>query len=314
MLFDLDGFKSYNDTFGHPAGDALLVRLAAKLTHAAGEHGLPYRVGGDEFCILLDARGDAEVVRSDLEAALSEHGDGFAITASGGVAEIPSEAGDAVVAMQLADRRMYERKGASRPSAASQARDVLLAALAERQPELHEHLQDVAVLAVAVGRRLGLEPERLDEVARAAELHDIGKMAVPDAIVNKPTTLSDDEWTFMRRHTVIGQSILAAAPAMVPVARLVRSSHERWDGGGYPDGLAATDIPLGARIVFACDAYDAMTSERVYRRAMPAAEALAELRRCAGTQFDPGVVDALSAVLSGATAVARTTTPAPAAR
>ena len=132
----------------------------------------------------------------------------------------------------------------------------------------------------------------------AAELHDVGKVAIPDAIINKPGPLDDDEWAFMRRHTLIGERIVAAAPALGAVAQLVRASHEHWDGAGYPDATAGEDIPLGARIVAVCDAYDAIVSDRPYRRGRSAAEAMAELHRCAGTQFDPAVVDAFAAVLA----------------
>ena len=132
----------------------------------------------------------------------------------------------------------------------------------------------------------------------AAELHDVGKVAIPDAIINKPGPLDDDEWAFMRRHTLIGERIVAAAPALGAVAQLVRASHERWDGDGYPDAIAGEDIPLGARIVAVCDAYDAIVSDRPYRRGRSAAEAMVELHRCAGTQFDPAVVDAFAAVLA----------------
>jgi two-component system cell cycle response regulator len=179
-----------------------------------------------------------------------------------------------------------------------QASDVLVQALREREPDLHDHLSGVAGHAIAVARRLGLAAEQIDEVARAAELHDIGKIAIPDEVLHKPGPLDRDEWMLMRQHTIIGARILAAAPAMRPVAAIVRSSHERWDGSGYPDGLAGERIPIGARIVAACDAYDAMRSERAYKAPLPPAAALAELRRCSGTQFDPAVVEAFAAVLA----------------
>jgi putative nucleotidyltransferase with HDIG domain len=165
--------------------------------------------------------------------------------------------------------------------------------LREREPELHDHLRSVAKLATAVARRLGMPPEAVDEVARGAELHDVGKMAVPEAILDKPGALDDREWSFIQRHTLIGEAILSAAPALVPVARLVRSSHERFDGGGYPDGLAGDAIPLGSRIIFACDAYDAMVSDRPYANAMSHEGALEQIRAGRGTQFDPSVVAAL---------------------
>ena len=140
--------------------------------------------------------------------------------------------------------------------------------------------------------------EELDVVTRAAELHDIGKMGIPDAILSKQGPLDEQEWSFMRRHTIIGERILGAAEALRPVAKIVRSSHERFDGAGYPDRLAGEDIPLGARVVFACDAFDAMVSQRPYAASSTADQALAELRRCAGSQFDPVVVDSLCAVVA----------------
>ena len=297
LLFDLDGFKNYNDSFGHLAGDALLARLGHALADAVKGHGRAYRPGGDEFCVLADARDRARLELAST-AALSEHGDGFAVTASYGAVAIPEEASNAADAMRLADQRMYAQKSSARVSAGRQSTDVLLRALTERHPDLEGHLDGVSRLAVGVGRRLGLDDEALEQLRLAAELHDVGKVAIPDAIIAKPGPLDDDEWAFMRRHTIIGERIVAAAPALGPVAKLVRASHERWDGGGYPDGLAGNDIPLGARIVAVCDAYDAMRADRPYRRPRSAADAAAELRGCAGTQFDPAVVEAFVAELA----------------
>ena len=143
-----------------------------------------------------------------------------------------------------------------------------------------------------MGRALDLSADDIDILVRAAELHDIGKVAVPDDIIHKPGALDDVEWRIMRQHTLVGERILAAAPALKAVARLVRLSHEHWDGTGYPDRLAADEIPVGARIIAVCDAYDAITSERAYATARSHDEAITELHRCAGGQFDPSVVDA----------------------
>jgi two-component system, cell cycle response regulator len=134
--------------------------------------------------------------------------------------------------------------------------------------------------------------DELRDLRYAAELHDIGKVAIPDSILSKPGPLDEQDWEFVRRHTIIGEGILAASPALSRVAHIVRSTHERFDGHGYPDGLTSTDIPLAARIITVCDAYDAMVSERPYRRPLTPANALDELARCAGAQFDPGVVSA----------------------
>jgi putative nucleotidyltransferase with HDIG domain len=198
-------------------------------------------------------------------------------------------------ALRIADQRMYAQKNAGRLSASRQSKDVLLRALAERNPDLRHHISGVADLAEATALRLELGQEEVEQVRHAAELHDIGKMAVPDAILSKPGPLDEDEWAFIRRHTLIGQRIVAAAPALTRVAALVRSSHERWDGEGYPDRLARFEIPLGSRIVAVADAFDAMISPRPYSTPRTPDAALRELRRCAGTQFDPRVVEAFAA-------------------
>jgi diguanylate cyclase (GGDEF)-like protein len=299
-IFDLDGFKAYNDAYGHPAGDALLARLGGRLqAFAAAGGGGAYRLGGDEFCLLTECTAAAvDGIVGGGGAALSEHGDGFLVTASQGSVLIPSEARTREGALQLADRRMYANKSRERASAGSQSRDVLLSALRERQPELAEHLVGTAALALAVAEELGMDSEQRDEVRRAAELHDTGKVAIPDAILRKAGPLDDAEWEFMRRHTLIGERIIASAPALVPVARLVRSTHERWDGRGYPDQLVGEQIPLGSRVVAVCDAYEAMTSERPYSVAMLPERALEELHRGAGSQFDAEVVEAFERVIA----------------
>jgi HD-GYP domain-containing protein (c-di-GMP phosphodiesterase class II) len=219
------------------------------------------------------------------------------ISAARGSARIPSEADEAEEAMHLADRRMYAAKLGGRGDG-DHTVEALIRALHEAKPEMDGHPTDVPELARDVSRRLGLAPEELDVVVRTAKLHDVGKMAIPDAILSKPGPLDGEEWDYVRQHTLIGERIVAAAAPLAPVARLVRSSHERWDGGGYPDGLRGEAIPPGARIVFACASFDAMTRERPYAPSRSPREALAELRRCSGTQFDPEVVEALVAAVN----------------
>ncbi len=291
-LFDLDGFKNYNDTYGHPAGDLLLRRLGANLEATVSPHGKAYRLGGDEFCVIVPGTPDlgTELV-ARAQSSLGEEGEGFLVTASAGSVALGIETSDVSEALRLADTRMYAAKGLKTDSAQSQSHQMLLRVLREREPDLHEHLGGVAALAVEMGRKLGLAGEERDALARAAELHDVGKLAIPDRILHKHGQLDAVEWELMRSHTVIGERILGAAPAMAPVAALVRSSHERWDGKGYPDGLEADEIPLGSRIIFVCDAYEAMTTDRAYRAAKTPEQAVEELQRCSGTQFDPLLVE-----------------------
>ena len=294
VLFDLDGFKAYNDAFGHPAGDALLRRLALALDAASAPIGRAYRMGGDEFCLLADAEeADRASVLQTATKALEEEGEGFTITSASGAILLPDETDDLSEALRIADTRMYGNKDSRRASAVRQSKDVLLSVLHERDAELRGHLTSVAQLARAVGRRLELAPHELHDLGLAAELHDVGKLAIPDSILSKPGSLNEEEWPFIFRHTLVGERILSAAPSLSRIARLVRSTHERMDGQGYPDGLAGPDIPMLSRIVAACDAFFAMIEERPYRRAMASEDAIAELRRSAGTQFDPDVVEAL---------------------
>ena len=294
LLFDLDGFKNYNDSYGHPAGDALLARLGALLAAATGAQGDAYRVGGDEFCVLAPwpAGHPPTALLEEARAALSSQGEGFTVGASAGYAAVPGDARDPEEALRVADRRLYVEKNSGRVSARLQSAGVLRGALTECVPEATGHYEEVAELAVALASRLELDEHEIEGVAIAAQLHDIGKIAIPRALLEKPGPLDADEWEFMRRHTLIGERIAQGAPALVGVAALIRSSHERWDGAGYPDGLAADEIPLGAQIIFVCDAFAAMTSDRSYQAARSADQAHAELRRNAGTQFAPAVVDA----------------------
>ncbi len=295
-MFDLDGFKEYNDTFGHPAGDALLARCGRKLAAAIEGHGSAYRMGGDEFCVIV-GEADAEHVLARAEAALSEHSERFDVSCSRGSVLIAPDEMTFEQALQQADQRLYNNKRSSRGGKDVEVHDVLLRLLAENSLPLATHLSNVGKLAEAVGRRLGLSDDQIALTRLTAELHDIGKTAVPDSVLDKPGPLSDEEWEFIRRHTIVGERILAAAPALSNVAPLVRSTHERPDGTGYPDGLHGNEIPLISRIVSVADAYDAMTSKRPYSLPLSVTQAIAELRRHAGTQFDPIATAALIAVV-----------------
>jgi diguanylate cyclase (GGDEF)-like protein len=297
VLFDLDGFKNYNDVFGHPAGDTLLARLAGHLARAVAETGMAYRMGGDEFCVLawIEAN-DAEAFAQRGGESLMESGEAFEIGCSYGFALAPAETSTSEEALQLADRRMYADK-AGRSSASRQSADVLLEVLNERSLDLREHIQGVATRASLTAERLGFPDHEVSRIGLAAELHDVGKAAIPDTILRKPGPLDPSEQRFIRSHTIIGERILLAAPSLAPLAGLVRSSHERFDGKGYPDGLGGAAIPRGARVIAVCDAFDAMRAGRPYREAVSEVDARDELRRQAGSQFDPAVVDAFLAVV-----------------
>jgi two-component system, cell cycle response regulator len=294
-LFDLNGFKDYNDTYGHPAGDALLTSLGSDLAGSVDGIGSAYRMGGDEFCVLIHAGAtDHHAIADRAAESLSAAARGFTVTAAHGVVLLPGEAATASDALRRADVRMYEHKAGSRVGSRRQVTQTLMVALEERDRALHGHGEGAQELASCIARRLGLSATDADAVRLGALLHDVGKLAIPDRILEKPGPLDPLEWEFMRSHTLIGQRILEGAPALRDVAALVRASHEHFDGNGYPDGLRGVDIPAGARIIAVCDAFDAMTRTRPHRPAMSAEAALAELHRCAGSQFDPAVVHAFA--------------------
>jgi two-component system, cell cycle response regulator len=292
VIFDLNGFKYYNDSYGHPAGDALLTRLGAALSSAVEPYGSCYRLGGDEFCALATVQPDQlDSFLTATTRALSEEGEGFAISTAYGCAFLPDQATVPSEALRLADQRLYSQKHQSLISR-GQPDAVLMQTLLEREPDLHNHVGSVADLSLRLGHHLGLDEAALAELKLAAQLHDVGKLAIPDSILTKPGPLNDSEWELMRRHTLIGRRILDASPALQHIGAIVRATHEHWDGTGYPDQVAGSAIPLAARIITVCDAYSAMTSDRPYRAARSPQEALDELRRCAGNQFDPQIVEA----------------------
>ncbi len=290
VIYDLNGFKRYNDTFGHPTGDALLARLAGKLEAAVGDAGSCYRLGGDEFCTIAPVTTDGIERFLDLATrALSESGEAFDISTAFGCTILPEEAKSPGDVLHVADKRLYAQKyqllvSRGRPHA------VLLQALQEREPALREHVGGVADLSLRLGASLGLSEPAIEELGLAAQLHDVGKLAIPDVVLSKTEPLDESELVFIRSHTLIGQRILDASPALLEVGKIVRSTHERWDGGGYPDGTARTEIPLPARIIAVCDSFCAMVESRPHGVVYTPVEARAELRRLAGSQFDPELV------------------------
>jgi diguanylate cyclase (GGDEF)-like protein/putative nucleotidyltransferase with HDIG domain len=318
---DVDDFKRINDRFGHPAGDRLLSQLAARLRQT----GEAFRLGGDEFALLLPGYSESAALTAassvvERIAALDLEQVG-SVTVSAGVAISPQHASERDELIRLADAALYWAKEygknrvrayrpdvielaelkrlASGPDRAARFRAAasLARAVDARDVYTGSHSQRVAELAARTARRLGLPDEEVELTRLAGSLHDLGKLAIPEEILRKPGPLTEPERIVLERHPQIGFRMLESL-GVDPVADWVLHHHERWDGSGYPDGLSGELIPLGARIIFVADAYDAMISERVYRRRVSPAEAIAELDRCAGTQFDPNVVAALAEELA----------------
>ena len=317
-LLDVDRFRQLNLEHGYAAGDAVLAAVAGLIAEQAGAHNLACRMGGDEFAFLLPETGAVApeaIERLLVELEDLEAGGIRGISASVGIAAL--EMGDKPESVLAAARAALEQArarggrqavvfgGSSENGDAaldSGHGDVIAAlasALEERDRYTGEHSESVVDLTARVGEGLALGGEEISRIRTAALLHDIGKVGVPDEILHKPGPLNDQEWEIMRQHPVIGERILRAIPGMGDVARIVRHEHERWDGKGYPDCLRGAEIPVGSRIILACDAYHAMVSDRPYRKAMEHTDAIAELSGNAGAQFDPEVVEALVGYLFG---------------
>jgi diguanylate cyclase (GGDEF)-like protein len=302
-LIDVDDFKGVNDRFGHQAGDRVLAGVAGCL-RGDGE---AFRIGGDEFALLLpgcdEARGEL-VANSVLERIASTHcSHGERVTASAGLATFLRHTLDRRELLRLADSALYCAKSAGKNRARSYRRDL------DPAPRLHEGLPRTAAasgvgeLVARVSSRMGFTSEHVELIRLAASLNDIGKVALPEELLAKPGPLTLDERRALERHPQIGYRILDSLGAD-PVAAWVLHHHERWDGSGYPGRLAGEHIPLGSRILFVADAYEAMTTDQAWRERLPPEAALAELRRCAGTQFDPRVVEAFLAELESSAVAA----------
>ncbi|MFL5846325.1 MAG: diguanylate cyclase [Solirubrobacteraceae bacterium] len=295
-LFDLEGFKHYNDSYGRACGDVLLRRLAQRLADAVGPDAEAYRTRGDEFAVLC-AADDAGAIVDRAASALVELGEGFMIRSWHGSVTMPADTALPGDALKLADQRLQQHRHDPRTDATPQLalREATRTAAAAPAIEAGE-------LAQRVGTRMGFTGEQLADLVAAAELRDVGMMAVPESVVNADGGLGLDDRRLIRLHTLVGERLLSANFGMGAVASVVRSSHEEFNGRGYPDGLAGEQIPLAARIVFACGVFSDLTIERPHRGALAPAAALAEILRGAGTQFDPEVAAALTAVVTAAPA------------
>jgi diguanylate cyclase (GGDEF)-like protein/putative nucleotidyltransferase with HDIG domain len=323
VVLDIDDFKGINDRFGHPVGDEVLCALADALRGVFAADSV-FRVGGEEFAVLLEgadvdgARNQVAQLHADLASRDFPHHERTTISA--GIAAYPTLAVERNDLLRFADSALYSAKehGKARTcvydASLARTRSVQeIAELAERQARLRAaeslirvvdardtytgaHSEAVSQLGEGIARALGLDEELVSQIRLAGLLHDLGKIAIPDRILQKPAALDAEERIVLRQHVEIGYRLLEGL-GVSPIDQWIRHHHESWDGSGYPHGLAGDDIPLGSRIILVADAFDAMTTNRTYRAGGTSREALAELRRCAWTQFDARIVAALETYL-----------------
>jgi diguanylate cyclase (GGDEF)-like protein len=300
LVLDIDHFKEVNDRHGHAAGDELLRWVVDTLKRSVRPADAIGRIGGDELAVLFADIGPMDALESTtrLVEALSERA-----PCSVGIATFPMDGIELEELMRQADVRLYaSRHGRPERDSASTAERLSWAATLARAVDMrmhaeHEHSRAVADHAVAIAARLGWREDMLGMLRIAATLHDVGKMTVPDRILCKPGRLTDEELELIKGHSAAGAELVGRVEGLEPIVPWIRHSHESFDGSGYPDGLRGQEIPQASRIMLVADAFDAITSTRPYRAGLSVAHARLELKRHAGTQFDPECVDALLAAL-----------------
>ncbi|HCX61907.1 MAG TPA: diguanylate cyclase [Clostridiales bacterium] len=294
IMADVNGLKITNDVFGHKAGDTLLKNVAELMQKFCKEDDLIARWGGDEFVIIMTGKpleSAEEVIQKIKDVHIAIEGSSLSLSLSLGCACKHTGENSIQQAIQQAEKYMYQQKLLDGKSYRNAIISTLLATLYEKSNETEEHSKRIETYCHAIGRELQLSSKEMDELSLLALLHDVGKVSIDPNILQKPGSLTAEEWEEMKQHPQIGYRIAQATPELAVVADLILSHHERWDGKGYPRGLKGTEIPLSCRILAVADAYDAMTSDRVYRKAMNNEDAVRELEKNSGTQFEPSIVN-----------------------
>lgn len=304
IMGDVNGLKLVNDTLGHLEGDDLLKDMAKVLKDTCSTKGDVFRWGGDEFMVLLPCCNEAQCERvvDEINLACKAYDKNLiqlSISLGSGIKTSLEE--NIYACIRKVEEKVYRQKLLKEKSMKSSILDTLKKSLEEKNMETTEHTDRVVEYAVAVGKMMGFKIAELDELTLAAELHDIGKIAVPEELLLKPGRLTEEEFELLKTHTEKGYRIIQASGELSNVAKSVLTHHERWDGKGYPLGLKGEEIPLMARIINVVDAYDVMMTERPYKRAMTHQEAMEELQKCMGTQFDPEVVQKFVTYLNNQT-------------
>lgn len=294
FVMDINGLKLLNDAFGHQSGNEALQKIADALLSVKRDADVVARIGGDEFAMIMPntTQEEAETIKESLHRLVSQNKIND-VQYSLSIGLSVKETKDQLITdiMKFAEEDMYRKKVLEGQSVRNRAILGILSMLTDKYQEEKIHSERVSAYCQKMGEALHLSKEDIEELKMAGMLHDIGKVSIPDSILDKPGKLTDDEWKIMKEHTIYGYNILKAADQYSNLALYALSHHERFDGKGYPRGISGEEIPLFSRIIGVVDAYEAMTADRVYRKAMSNEYAVEELNRCAGSQFDPQIVD-----------------------
>jgi diguanylate cyclase (GGDEF)-like protein/PAS domain S-box-containing protein len=294
IIGNINSLRLINDAYGHAAGDHVIVETARIIKSCLRKKDVLARTGGDEFSILLpktDGKTAYKLI-TKITNLCEEHnkkpGSKYNISVSLGYGV---KTGDKTLndAVKEAEENMHNRKLLNRKSSRSTIISSIMGTVYIRSQETEEHAKRLVDLSVRVGRKLNISQKDMDNLELFAMLHDIGKIGIDNSILNKPGKLSKNEWEIMKKHSEIGYRIAMSSPELEPIAEYILAHHERWDGNGYPQGLKGEEIPLLSRILAVVDSYDAMTEDRVYRKAMTHQAAIEEIKKNAGTQFDPNI-------------------------
>lgn len=302
IMADVNNLKLINDSFGHATGDQLLILASQLIKTSTRQDEVVARVGGDEFMIILPhtSADDAGSIPERVRNLAKEHRiQGLEISISFGWATKEDSEEDINTILKKAEDSLYKQKLFESPSVRGRTIQTIIHTLHEKNNREEQHSRRVSTVCQVIGKAMNLPTVEIKELESMGLLHDIGKIAIDEQILNNPGKLSEDDWNQMKKHPEIGYRILSTVNDMAEMAEYVLAHHERWDGAGYPKGLKGEDIPLKARIIALADAYDAMTSDRAYRKAIDVEAALTEIRKNAGTQFDPKLAELfVSAVMS----------------
>ncbi len=296
IIGDINGLKLVNEALGYEKGDNLLITIANVIKSCCRKDDIITRIGGDEFCILMPKTTNDTALKivKQIEKKCEEYKleeEGYHMSISMGCATKLRKYELISNTLKDAEDRMYLHKLLQSHSYHSTIISSMKATLFAKSQETEEHANRLITLSREIGLKLKLRDTQLNELELLSTLHDIGKIGINDNILNKPGKLTDEEWVIMKKHPEIGYRIAMSSPELAPIAEYILYHHERWDGNGYPQGLAGDKIPLLSRILSVVDAYDAMTEDRIYRKTKTKEEAIEEIVKCSGTQFDPTIVD-----------------------